>query len=164
MGLPSQLPGLREDAGVSEVGVRAAGPADLEAVVDLEQVCLGRDAWSPGLVADGLSGTLPTVTYLVAELGSGPVGHAVVSLAGDVAELQRIGVHPDHRRRGVASLLLAAVVALPGEHERLVLEVREDNLGAAEFYVRRGFVELARRPRYYSDGAAAVVMELPLRR
>jgi ribosomal-protein-alanine N-acetyltransferase len=155
---------LGEDVRVTEVGVRPAGPTDLESVAGLEQVCLGQDAWSRGLVAHGLSGTLPTVTYLVAEIGGEVVGHAVVSLAGDVAELQRIGVHPERRRLGVASRLLAAVVALPGEQQRLLLEVRDDNAGALELYAGHGFTELARRPGYYADGTAAVVLELPLRR
>ena len=46
--------------------------------------------------------------------------------------------------------------------ERVVLEVREDNAGALAFYSARGFTELARRLRYYRDGATAVVLELPL--
>ena len=45
--------------------------------------------------------------------------------------------------------------------ERLLLEVREDNGDALAFYDARGFRELARRPRYYRDGATAVVMERP---
>ena len=40
--------------------------------------------------------------------------------------------------------------------------MREDNAGALAFYAATGFAEIARRPRYYRDGATAVVMELPL--
>jgi ribosomal-protein-alanine N-acetyltransferase len=144
------------------VTVRAATPADLDAVVALELECLGLDAWSPALVADGLAGTVPTVRYLVA--GDPVVGHAVVSVVGDVAELQRIAVAPDARRTGVASALLAAVVdaGRRGGADRLLLEVREGNTGALGFYAARGFVAIDRRPRYYSDGATAVVLWLPL--
>jgi ribosomal-protein-alanine N-acetyltransferase len=46
--------------------------------------------------------------------------------------------------------------------DRVLLEVREDNVAALAFYAARGFTELARRPRYYRDGATAVVLELPL--
>ncbi|GAA1476586.1 hypothetical protein GCM10009623_10320 [Nocardioides aestuarii] len=89
-------------------------------------------------------------------------GYAVVSVAADVAELQRIAVDPALRRTGVATLLLDAGVAVSGEAERMLLEVREDNEGAQAFYAARGFTELDRRPRYYRDGAAALVMVLPL--
>ena len=46
-----------------------AGPADVDAVVRLEQVCQGLDAWSEALVRDGVTGGLPTVHHLVAREG-----------------------------------------------------------------------------------------------
>jgi len=145
-------------------GVRAAGLEDVAAVARLEEDCLGQDAWSEGLVREGISGALPTVTYLVADAGGVVVGHAVTSAAGDIAELQRIAVAEDRRRTGVATTLLAGVVeaaSLTGA-DRLLLEVREDNGGALAFYARAGFVEIDRRPRYYADGATAVVLRLGL--
>lgn len=146
--------------------VRPATEADVDAIADSELHNLGADAWSAGLVAEGVRGALPTVHYLVAEDesqgdsrgGTTVVGHAVASVVDDLVELQRIAVAPSHRRTGVASALLEAVLALPGE--RVLLEVREDNDGARAFYAARGFVELARRPRYYRDGSTAIVMEL----
>lgn len=142
--------------------IRAADLDDLDAVTDLESTCLGADAWPAGLIEEGLRGRVPTTHYLVA--GDPVVGHAVISVAGDIAELQRIGVAADQRRKGIASQLLAAVLSY-GRREgadRLLLEVRENNSGALSFYAARGFVEIDRRPRYYSDGATAVVMRLPL--
>ncbi len=157
-------PGPRVTPVVTEV--RAAGPHDVSAVARLEADCLGEDAWSEGLVREGILGALPTVTYLVAETGGRVVGHAVTSAAGDIAELQRIAVDPAHRRTGVASALLGGVVeaASRTEADRLLLEVREDNRGALAFYARSGFVEIDRRPRYYADGATAVVLRLGLGR
>jgi ribosomal-protein-alanine N-acetyltransferase len=142
--------------------VRTAVPADVGAVSRLEEECLGVDAWSAGLVREGIAGALPTVVYLVAEVDDVVVGHAVVSTAGDIAELQRIAVDAAHRRGGVASALLARVleVADRTEADRLLLEVREDNRAALAFYARRGFTEIDRRPRYYVDGATAVVLGL----
>ncbi|GAB3771297.1 ribosomal-protein-alanine acetyltransferase [Nocardioides ginsengisegetis] len=144
--------------------IRPAGPRDVEAVAELERDNLGADAWSEGLVAEGINDRLPTVHYLVAELDGTLVGHAVASVVADVAELQRIAVDAGVRRTGLASELLDAVVALAreGGAERLLLEVREDNAGALAFYAARGFAELARRPRYYGDGATAVVLEKAL--
>ena len=67
-----------------------------------------------------------------------------------------------HRRSGVASALLAEVVEVAGrtEADRLLLEVREDNQAALAFYAGSGFTEIDRRPRYYADGATAVVLRL----
>ena len=140
--------------------IRSAVPADVGAVVGLERTCLGDDAWSRGLVEQGLAANIPTVSYLVAELDGAVVGHAVASAAGEDAELQRIAVDPAHRRRGLASELLAAVEehAADTGATRLLLEVRDDNVTAAAFYASRGFAEVGRRRAYYRDGAAAVVL------
>lgn len=146
--------------------IRPATPADADAIAILEAECQGVDAWSAALVRDGVVGDLPTIQYLVAEeeQASGPVGYAVASYAGDIAELQRIGVATGARRTGVASELLAAVVAhAPGTGaDRMLLEVRADNRDALSFYSARNFVEIDRRPRYYRDGVDAVVMRLGL--
>ena len=142
--------------------VRPAGRDDVLAVVRLEADNLGVDAWSAGLVEEGVVGHLPTITYLVAEVEGELVGHAVASIVGDIAELQRIAVDHEHRRTGLASALLDAVVAAAREAgaDRVLLEVREDNAGALSFYAARGFVEIDRRPRYYRDGTTAVVLRL----
>ena len=144
--------------------IRAATAADCDAITALEASCQGADAWSAWLVRDGVEGSLPTVHYLVADIDGLVVGYAVASFAGDIAELQRIGVTPAMRRTGVATALLDEVVAqAPGTGaNRLLLEVRDDNDGALAFYAARGFIEIDRRARYYRDGTTAVVLRLPL--
>jgi len=147
------------------VKVRPATEADTDAIAASEADNLGADAWSPGLVAEGVAGRLPTVHYLVAESDGSLVGHAVASLVAEIAELQRIAVAAPWRRRGVAVALLDEVIDLAAGAgaERVLLEVREDNAAALGFYAARGFLELDRRPRYYRDGATAVVLERPVR-
>ena len=146
--------------------IRAAEATDIAAIAALEEDNLGMDAWSEGLVAEGVSGRIPTVHYLVAEVDGDVVGHAAASIVADVAELQRIAVSRAHRRTGLATALLEAVrvLAVEGGADRLLLEVREDNAGAIAFYEAQGFAELARRRLYYRDGATAVVLSLGLER
>lgn len=144
--------------------IRPATPADIDALVALEDECEGPDAWSGALLAAGLMGTVPTVSYLVAEAENGIVGYAVVSCIDDIAELQRIGVTSDLRRSGVGSQILGEVlaVALRAGAQRLLLEVRENNSPALAMYASHGFVEIDRRAKYYRDGATAIVMRLPV--
>ncbi|GEP35916.1 ribosomal-protein-alanine acetyltransferase [Nocardioides szechwanensis] len=144
--------------------IRAATVADVPAIAALEDEALGVDAWSEGLVREGVAGNLPTIHYLVAESDAAVAGYAVASVAGDIAELQRIAVRPDARRTGLASALLDEVLTLAkvGGADRLLLEVRDTNTGALAFYAARGFVEVDRRPRYYRDGAPAVVLRRAL--
>nr|WP_227467605.1 GNAT family N-acetyltransferase [Nocardioides lijunqiniae] len=129
----------------------------------MESDALGADAWSEGLVREGVEGNLPTVHYVVAD-DDGLAGYAVASVVADIAELQRIAVRGDRRRGGVATELLDAVVTLAadGGADRLLLEVRDTNAPALAFYAARGFVEVDRRPRYYRDGSPAVVMRRAL--
>jgi ribosomal-protein-alanine N-acetyltransferase len=147
------------------VTIRPAAADDVPAIARLERDNLGVDAWSEPLVAEGVGGGLPTVHYLVAEVDGIVVGHAVASIAGDIAELQRMAVDDAHRRHGLASALLDAVLiaAVRGGADRLLLEVREDNVGALAFYAACDFTEIDRRRRYYRDGATAVVLVRSLR-
>ena len=146
--------------------IRAAEAADIAAIAALEETNLGGDAWSEGLVAEGVSGRLPTVHYLVAEVDGAVVGHAAASIVADIAELQRIAVDRAHRRTGLATALLEEVrlLAVDTGADRLLLEVREDNAGAIACYEAQGFAEIARRRLYYRDGATAVVLSLGLER
>lgn len=141
--------------------VRRAVASDAAAVTGLEESGLGDDAWSAGLLAEVVGGTLPTVHALVAEEDGVVVGYAAGSLVVDVGELQRLVVATAARRRGVARALLDALLALAHDAgaRRLLLEVRADNGGARAFYAAAGFAEVGRRPRYYRDGESALVLE-----
>ena len=136
--------------------IRPATLDDLPALVALEELLFGADAWSEMQVRAELTG--PGREVLVAE-DDGLVGYVITMTLGEVADLQRIGVHPAHRRCGLATRLLDTALAT-SEAERTLLEVADDNEAALAFYTRRGFVEIARRPRYYRNGAAAIVMQL----
>lgn len=146
------------------VTVRPAAAADVAAIVALETASFPLDPWSENLVGEGVSGSLPTVSYLVAEDAGAFAGYAVLSVVDVDAELQRIAVPEGRRRTGVATALLAAVraVAADGGAGRVLLEVREDNTAARLFYERHGFAELGRRPRYYRDGTTALVLSAPV--
>lgn len=146
--------------------IRVATLADCDRLVELEQVCEGADAWSPALVHQGVAGLLETTTWLVVQAeddtGVGPlvIGYAVLSVVADVAELQRIGVDPDHRRGGLGRELLDRVVIHAGERGAadLLLEVRESNTPARRLYDAAGFEQISQRRGYYRDGETAAVL------
>ena len=144
------------------MNLRAATRDDAAVIAALETVCFDGDAWSYPLVVSELTGVHREA--LVAVSGSEVVGYAVTMAAGDVVELLRIAVHPAWRRRGTARSLLQAVLdrAAGSDAERMLLEVRVGNAAARAFYEAAGFTEIARRPRYYRDGADALVLALPL--
>ena len=145
---------------VPAVALRALGTTDVAAVTSWEAELFGADAWSATAVAGLLTSERHT---FVADLDGRVVGYAVLALAGDVADLERIAVGPAHRRSGVATALLdaARTRALQAGVGRLLLEVSEANTGARAFYGAAAAQEIDRRRRYYRDGSDALVLELP---
>ncbi len=139
--------------------LRAATPKDVPALLSLEARSFGDDAWGDASVRGELEGTGRHA--VVAVEGEDVVGYAVTMRVGDLVDLQRIVVHPDHRRKGLARSLLDEVLrhARREGATRVLLEVAAGNDAALAFYADAGFVEIDRRRRYYRDGSDAVVME-----
>jgi ribosomal-protein-alanine N-acetyltransferase len=78
------------------------------------------------------------------------------------AEVYRIAVVPEQRRRGHARLLLDrfAAWALGQQVQRIFLEVRESNLPAVQLYRSAQFAVVARRKGYYTAPPEdALIME-----
>ena len=80
--------------------------------------------------------------------------------------LYAIATHPDHRRRGLGRLVLAALLeqARARGLVEVTLEVRESNLPAIALYSGFGFEQVGYRPRFYSHPVeAALIMRCQLR-
>ena len=61
-----------------------------------------------------------------------------------------------------AATLTQVIAHMQGENpalHRCLIDVAADNSTAIAFYARQGFVEIARRRKYYAHGADAIVME-----
>ncbi|MFT4264495.1 MAG: ribosomal protein S18-alanine N-acetyltransferase [Nocardioides sp.] len=146
---------------MSEVSVRAALLGDVEAVAASELESFPDDAWTAEYLRAVVEGGLPTVRLLVLERAGTVVGHAIVSILFEDAELQRIAVLPAYRGAGLGRALLHATVDLArGDGaERLLLEVRETNHAGLALYRSEGFAEIDRRVGYYRDGTTGVVLE-----
>jgi ribosomal-protein-alanine N-acetyltransferase len=89
---------------------------------------------------------------------------AARKLSGE-AEILNIAVHPDFRRKGVASALLLATLDefRHSAVSRVFLELRESNFSARSLYERSGFVSAGRRTGYYSQPTEdALCMQLTL--
>ncbi|GAA3526289.1 ribosomal protein S18-alanine N-acetyltransferase [Aeromicrobium panaciterrae] len=135
--------------------IRGATDRDVAAIVTIEAECFGSDAWSEQLVREQLAAEHRIV------LVDDPVAYGVVSVLGDVADLDRIAVLPFARRRGVAGGLLEQLIEAAGGHgaERLLLEVAADNDAAIGLYESFGFTTINTRKGYYPRGVDALVME-----
>jgi ribosomal-protein-alanine N-acetyltransferase len=90
------------------------------------------------------------------------VGYALGWMLAGEGELLRIAVRPSHRGRGLGRQLLQSFLQHPAaaDAEQIFLEVRADNAPARALYERVEFTAVGRRPRYYRDGADAILYTL----
>lgn len=154
------------------VQLRALGYADPVAQSLIEQVQQeyvvrygGRDA----AVVDPAEFSAPLGLFLVAEVGGVPAGCGGWRLhergpEGSGAELKRMYVGSDFRRRGLAALLLAELerTAAAAGHRRLVLNSGDRQPEALALYERAGYTPV---PGYgiYADAPDAVFLGKELR-
>ena len=140
-------------------------------VAALEAAVMGTDAWNEALVADEL-GRADRVWW--AAYAADPkmplsaeaplVGYAGGWVVDGDLQILKVGVDPAWRRHGIARVLLARVAddARNLGARTSSLEVRAGNAGAQALYAALGYEALGRRPRYYSDGEDALIMQGPL--
>ena len=88
----------------------------------------------------------------------------VMSRSEGSAHVTTIAVAPEHRKRGVARLLLDHVESALAEKGigALLLEVRISNYAAQNLYSNAGFVIIQKLSGYYSDGEDAYLMSKDL--
>ncbi|MCW2798803.1 MAG: rimI [Aeromicrobium sp.] len=139
--------------------IRLATPDDVAAIALIEAGCFDTGAWSETLVHAEVTGERHHV--LVAD---DLQAYGAISLAGEVADLDRIAVLPHSRGRGLARELLTELIDRARDlgAERILLEVAANNAAAIGLYESFGFATINTRTAYYPDGADALVMELTI--
>lgn len=145
--------------------IRRAGPADLDALVALEEASFAHDRLSRAQYRRHLSSR--SVWVIVAMQARRLVGVAVVFFrrGTHVARLYSLATAADARGRGVGGALLQAAARAARQRgcRALRLEVRVDNRVAVALYERVGYVRIGRRGGYYEDGTDAWRYEKSLR-
>ena len=150
-------------AGITYKPLDAVHAAEVAA---LETRIMGSDAWNERLVADELPRADRTwwAAYAGASDGLQLVGYAGGWVVDGDVQILKVGVDPAWRRHGIARELLSRVASDARDlgARTCSLEVRAGNEGAQAFYRALDFESLGTRPRYYSDGEDALIMQGPL--
>jgi ribosomal-protein-alanine N-acetyltransferase len=141
--------------------IRTLGYGDLPQVIAIERRAFPTP-WSLAMFVLELS--KPSSICLAAVEKDGTrsgrlLGYTICARYADVWHVMNIAVDPPHRRGGIGSALLTALIDRAGRAESYTLEVRPSNPGAIALYERFGFHSAGTRPRYYRDtGEDAVIM------
>lgn len=86
-----------------------------------------------------------------------PCGYAVMQAVEHEGELERIGILPNFRNKGLGQDLLCHIL-LDLELDKCALEVSQKNMAAVNLYKKCGFQPVGMRHNYYPDGSDAWIM------
>jgi ribosomal-protein-alanine N-acetyltransferase len=139
---------------MTTVELRALGLSDLRAIEEIERRSYPTP-WSRSMFAGELA--KPSSICLGAFDLDGEtgrlVGYLIVSRYVDAWHVMNIAVDPDHRGRGIATMVLERLFELTADDVRrgYTLEVRVSNTTAIGLYERLGFESRGIRRGYYTD-------------
>ena len=144
--------------------IAAMEGSDIDAVMEIERLSF-RAPWSRNVFLEELGREWARVDVL-RDVATGEVAaFANYWLVADELHILNIATHPQHRRAGHATRLLAHMVdvARRGTCRCMTLEVRRSNAIAQRLYRRFAFRAVGVRPNYYAeDQEDAIVMLLEM--
>lgn len=134
----------------------------IEAVAEIDSLSL-KSPWSKEMFSEELKS--PVAFYCVATEEEKPVAYMGMHCICGEGYITNIAVHPDYRRKKIASALLSHFIehGKKNNFEFLTLEVRESNLAAISCYKKFGFKEVGIRKNYYEHTENAILMTLFLK-
>ena len=147
--------------------VRLAAETDIPAVLAIEKE-LYTDPWTE---ISFLSCLTDNTDFFVVEETDGITeavicGFAVLDRSlGIEAELHNIAVASSHQGKGLAKMLMDAIIESTRTHgaDKIMLEVRASNAPAIALYTKYGFEKVGLRPGYYRNPIeTAILMDLNL--
>ncbi len=157
----------------AKLEIRRMRPDDLEEVMVIERAAF-RHPWSPELFRRELEHDWSTILVAVEPLTSAQgkgteriLAFLIYWLVHDEVHVLNVAVSPEHRRKGVARLLMAETEkkAHQAGAALMTLEVRRSNQAALDLYREFDYRAVGVRPNYYVDeGEDAIVMVKELKR
>ena len=124
-------------------------PEHVGAVAKLEAMCFSCP-WSENAISGEL--TNPLSLWIVAVDNDCVAGYVGSQSVMGEADMMNIAVAPEYRRQGIAESLVNALISQLKSNDVhcLTLEVRASNDPAIALYQKLGFLQVGRRPNYYT--------------
>ena len=124
-------------------------PEHIAQVAELEKLCFSAP-WSENAVRGEL--TNPLSLWIVAVDGDTVAGYIGSQSVMGEADMMNVAVSPSYRRQGIAEKLVVSLVEKLAEQNvlSLTLEVRASNEPAIALYEKLSFLQVGRRPNYYT--------------
>jgi ribosomal protein S18 acetylase RimI-like enzyme len=138
--------------------IRLATKEDLDALLSLENICFKEETFHRRQLKYLLQKAKSLV--LVAEMDDTIIGSIIILLRERIlnARIYSFNVHPEHRRRGIASSLIDSSFGKLEEkgYKNISLEVGINNLIAQNLYQSKDFIVDKKLSNYYKNGDDAL--------
>ena len=141
--------------------IRFAVAEDVDGIYGLE-IQHGVDVYSKLIIQESISNE--HYLNLVMVNDEEYIGYVSLDFLFDEANLLKIIVAPEHRRKGYGKKLLLSAIELLKEKQikNIFLEVRINNIPAKKLYESLNFKVINQRKKYYQDGVDADIYLLCL--
>ncbi|GEM_PF-94264 len=141
------------------VRIREMTERDVDEVYEINIRSFKKDAWSKEAIEREFK--LPYSFRYVIEVEGKVVGYSFIWILRKEALIMTFAIDPPFRNKGLGKRFLLEILEnLKNKADIFTLDVRKSNLPAIKLYRSLGFSVVKERPRFYSDGENALVMEL----
>lgn len=125
--------------------------SDLSQIAQLEKQLFSVGSWTDDVLQEFFSQRY--THFFIMRLGNEIIGYCITQVMFDTAEILRIGVSRAYQRQGLAKQILMEVMVFlkKMEVDKLLLEVRNDNLSAIGLYQGFDFKQIHVRKNYYDN-------------
>lgn len=125
--------------------------SDLSQIAQLEKQLFSVGSWTDDVLQDFFSQR--HTHFFVMRLDNKIMGYCMTQVMFDTAEILRIGVSRAYQRQGLAKQILMEVMVFlkKMEVDKLLLEVRNDNMSAIGLYQGFDFKQIHVRKNYYDN-------------
>jgi ribosomal-protein-alanine N-acetyltransferase len=137
--------------------IRRMTEEDLNIVCELEQQIFP-DPWSKNSFSYEISQN-PFCIPLILESKADIIGYAIIWKIFEEFHIANFAIKPEYQGQKLGTSFLENLLTLRGDCKFALLEVREKNTRAIQLYEKFGFQTIFKRPRYYKNGDAALVMQ-----
>lgn len=133
----------------SEIYVSKIEREHIKEIARLEKICFS-EPWSENALLDSfMHGT----KFFVCLIDRKVAGYVGISCILDEGYITNIAVFPEHRKKGIATMLLERVFSMAKDEglSFVSLEVRESNIPAISLYEKMGFKTEGTRTNFYHN-------------
>lgn len=119
---------------------------DAESLAELDKLCFAVP-WSKKSFEEEAENDL--AVYFIARENEKIIGYGGVWKVSGEGQITNIAVHPEYRKRKIASAILECIIEECNDTYGIILEVRESNMPAIGLYEKYGFIKAGIRKNFY---------------